>query len=380
MEPRDRRLVCRRIRLGREEEVARTARTGLAQQRDVGGNAALALARAPEGKTSYLSARLVELDRRSAELSRATVEASTSKTYRYLKVDYDLFCCEHNLDWAAPESVRFYVTERVDASEPKATIRGRVAAIRRCALLEGVADPTADPYVQATIRGALKKLGGEPRRVEAATFPRIGELIDAIENAFVENVRAGKSRGREANFIRTRDRALVLLGFALGRRGSELARVDVEHIERRSDGIIVKIPWTKTNKTGEPEFVGIPAFHEHPLCPVRALDVWLHLAKIKSGPVFVTLSPVRGRGGQRMRGEDISRRLAVVAANANLPGLWRSHSLRRGVVTSAEVLNVSRSRTRQLTGWRSERMFEVYASHDIKPSTSPLNDIYGKPS
>jgi integrase len=309
-------------------------------------------------------------------LSKATVEASTAQTYRYLVRDYDRFCAEHELSWLLPDAVRLYVTERVEANEPKSTIRGRVAAIRRRALLSEVADPTADPYVQATIRGALKKLPVEPRRVEAATFDRIEKLIEGIDDAFVTTLHAGKSNGIDANLVRMRDRALVLLGFALGRRGSELARIDVEHIDRRPEGINVRILWTKTNKSGEPETVGVPAFRGHPLCPVQALDVWLHLAKIKSGPIFVTLSPIRGRSRRRMRPEDISRRIAAIAASAGLTGLWRSHSLRRGVVTSAELLNIARSRTRQLTGWRSERMFEVYASHERKPATSPMNEIY----
>lgn len=162
-----------------------------------------------------------------------------------------------------------------------------------------------------------------------------------------------------------RDRALVLFGFGLGRRGSELARVDLEHIEWCPDGLLIKIPYSKTNKSGEPDVIGVPKFVGDPLCPVAALAAWVHRAKITAGAVFVTLSPLAGKRGKRIAPLHVSRRLEVIAAKAGLPGVWRSHSLRRGVVTSAEAAGVARSRTRLLTSWKNDAMFGVYADHRL---------------
>jgi hypothetical protein len=77
-----------------------------------------------------------------------------------------------------------------------------------------------------------------------------------------------------------------------------------------------------------------------------------------------------------MPGEVIAERLAEIAAEANPPGLWRSHSLRRGVVTSAEALNIARSRTRTLTSWKSDAMFTHYADHQEKIAASPIHEIF----
>jgi hypothetical protein len=48
-------------------------------------------------------------------------------------------------------------------------------------------------------------------------------------------------------------------------------RVDLEHIEWRPDGLLINIPYSKTNESGEPEVIGVPKFVGDPLCPVAAL-------------------------------------------------------------------------------------------------------------
>ena len=212
--------------------------------------------------------------------------------------------------------------------------------------------------------------------ITPATFESLERLIAATERIQQAQVRSRHVTATDAAYMQVRDWALVLLGFALGRRGSKLVRVDVEHIERQLSGILVKIPRTKTNRSGEPEYVGVPSFPGHPLCPVKALDVWLAVAKTTAGPVFVTLGRTRKGESRRMCAEDVSRRLEAIAAEAGLEGIWRSHSLRRGVVTSAEAAGVARLRTRTLTGWKSDAMFAVYADHRKKISASPLIDIY----
>ena len=220
----------------------------------------------------------------------------------------------------------------------------------------------------------MRSLPSNPRPVAPATFETLESLVAATESIAKACIRSRRTTTADATSAQLRDRALVLLGFALGRRGAELVRVD--HIERQPSGILVKIPRTKTNRSGKPEYVGVPSFPGHPLCPVRALDVWLTHAKITSGPVFVTFAPTRTSAERRMRAQDVSRQLEAIAEEAGLEGVWRSHSLRRGVVTAAEAAGVVRSRTRTLTGWKSDAMFAVYADHREKIAASPLNETY----
>jgi integrase len=220
------------------------------------------------------------------------------------------------------------------------------------------------------LTNALKQLRKEPRRTTAATYEMLGPLVDAAS----PKAETKNERFRES--IRLRDTALILFGFAVGRRGAELAAITIEDIQHQDSGWIVKIPKSKTNRTGEPEIVGVPRFPNDPLCPIAAVEAWMLYADLRSGPIFRTISPIAGKGGGPMRRQDISRRLEAIATRAGLEGFWRSHSLRRGVVTSAEQRGVARSRTRILTGWKSDAMFAIYADHQDKIAQSPLHEIY----
>jgi integrase len=111
------------------------------------------------------------------------------------------------------------------------------------ALEAGRPDPTDDPGLRKLLRGAVRALPiGESRRVAPATYETLAMLLDASEIIVGDLVRP-QLKKTDAAAILLRDRALVLLGFALARRRSELARVDLEHIEWRPGGLLTKIPY-----------------------------------------------------------------------------------------------------------------------------------------
>jgi integrase len=101
-----------------------------------------------------------------------------------------------------------------------------------------------------------------------------------------------------------RDRALILLGFAGAFRRSELVGIDVEHIRRVREGIVIQLRWTKTDQEGHGHTVAIPKGRV--LRPVVALDAWLAEADVTSGPVFRQI----GKGDRLKTG-----RLSAWAAN-----------------------------------------------------------------
>jgi integrase len=55
-----------------------------------------------------------------------------------------------------------------------------------------------------------------------------------------------------------RDRALLLLGFAGAFRRSELVALDVADVSFTADGLIVRLPRSKTNQEGQGATQGIP--------------------------------------------------------------------------------------------------------------------------
>jgi hypothetical protein len=87
-----------------------------------------------------------------------------------------------------------------------ATLGRRVAGIRHAHKLAGLASPTDDERVKAVMRGARRTLGVAPVKKSAATSDKVLAMVAAGTRGL-----AGK-----------RDRAVLLLGFALAARRSEL--------------------------------------------------------------------------------------------------------------------------------------------------------------
>jgi site-specific recombinase XerD len=137
-----------------------------------------------------------------------------------------------------------------------------------------------------------------------------------------------------------RDRALLLLGFALAARRSELVALDVGDLEECPEGLRVTIRRSKTDQEGAGAVVAV--CRGSITCPVAAVKDWLTAAGISEGPVF---RPV-GKGG-RLRPERLSpQKVAlIVKAYAARLGLdadaFSGHSLRSGFLTSAAARGAS---------------------------------------
>ena len=148
-----------------------------------------------------------------------------------------------------------------------------------------------------------------------------------------------------------RDRAILLIGYAGGLRRSEIVSLDAGKddtpdsggwIEILDDGAVL----TLNAKTGWRE-VEIGRGSSDQTCPVRALEQWLHFAKIDFGPIFVRTS----RDGKkaleaRLSDKHVARLIKATVLKsgirAELPekerlALFSGHSLRAGLASSAEV-------------------------------------------
>jgi integrase len=165
-----------------------------------------------------------------------------------------------------------------------------------------------------------------------------------------------------------RDRAVILLGFALLARRSELAALNISDVVLVMEaGLEVAIRSSKTDQAARGVIRRIHYASRPEICPVRAVRAWLeYLAGhgIGSGPLFTRIDRwgnVTGAAGGRYRSPEArDGRLrpqgigVIVAAACEAAGLgdrdtrrFTGHSVRRGGATSmlragAEPLNVSR--------------------------------------
>lgn len=223
------------------------------------------------------------------------------------------------------------------------TIARYVASLSTAHRLSGFPhedNPTRHPQVREVLSRARRRErrnGHEPRRAQAATRDVVERLVATCSTEDLADVR---------------DRALLLLGFAAGgRRRSELAGLEVAHLEPMADGYLWHLGQTKTGNEQELPILGRAA---------RALAAWLDASGIREGAVF---RAVRGEevASRAMAPRTVARIVARRARQAGLEGrAWSGHSLRRGYVTEAGRQGIPRGDAKQMSGHRSDRVFDGY--------------------
>ena len=158
----------------------------------------------------------------------------------------------------------------------------------------------------------------------------------------------------------SRDRALLLIGFAGGFRRSELVAINCSDIEHVPQGIIVHVRRSKTDQEGVGRQVGIP-FGRTRWCPVTALNEWLEKAANEEGALFHQIDRHGNVLSGRLSGEAVSLIIKDRAATVGLPPEeYSGHSLRAGLATSAAAVGVSSWKIRQQTGHASDAMLARY--------------------
>jgi len=277
-----------------------------------------------------------------------------------------------------------------------ATAQTMAAYLTHLAVDRGLKATTADAHLTA-IRAVHRGAGAEPpdglaaRKVVVATAKREAARDGRYGPCKAVPVMAADLPGIIATCdLETaaglRDRAVVLLGFALLARRAELAALsisDIEHVP--GEGLAVTIRASKTDQSARGVIRRIHYASAEALCPVRAVLAWLECLAaraVTTGPLFTridrwgNLGPAAGgryeaadRDG-RLRPQAVGDIVAAACAAAVLaapgarpdpaaereaaPGTppatrrrYSGHSLRRGGATSmlkagAQPLNVSR--------------------------------------
>src|SRR5215218_9659099 len=207
----------------------------------------------------------------ASSYAQAASAEATERAYGADFTDFSAWCDPLGLKPlpATPETVSAYLASLADAGLKASTICRRKAAIAFTHRWSGFEPPTSSDAVKKTLAGINRGLGTAPEQAPPATADVVEQVIRSISTSTKPDLR---------------DRALILLGFCGAFRCSELCAIDVEHIRRAREGIMVQLGRTKTDQEGRGASVPIPK-GQH-LRPVAALDTWLAAADITSGPVF----------------------------------------------------------------------------------------------
>jgi integrase len=227
------------------------------------------------------------------------------------------------------------------------TLALRLTALSQWHVHQGFADPASTSTVRKTMAG-IARIHGKPKK-KAKALP-IEDLERIVMNlASLDTLKAA------------RDNALLQIGFFGGLRRSELVGIEVDHIAWEPEGIAITLPRSKTDQLGEGIVKAIP-YGAGLCCPAKALRAWLNAAGIAAGPVFRSISKWGELADTALGVGSVNSILEVCATMAKLnyvPDL-SSHSLRRGMATSAHRAGADFRDIKKQGGWRHDGTVQGY--------------------
>jgi integrase len=192
-------------------------------------------------------------------------------------------------------------------------------------------------------------------RRQTAQRPRGKAALSVADLAKAARACSGKTR------LGTRDRALLVLGFATSLRRSELSRLQLADVSSDSRGLIVFVRKSKTDQEGRGRVIAVWPGKRAATDPVRTLKRWIAKRGRFAGPLFCRVTAGDAVVREGISGDAINDAVKRCVAAAGLdPTLYGAHSLRAGAVTAAAELGRSDQEIMGLSGHESAAVMRTY--------------------
>lgn len=238
---------------------------------------------------------------------------------------------------APAETVAAYLADLCDSGSLKySTISRRVASISKAHQAAGHETPTRSAVVRDTLKGIARTNGTAKNQAVPLRIAHIRQIVYTMP----------KSLSLQA----IRDRALLLVGYVMAARRSEVVALDLEDVAFTADGMRITVRKSKTDQMGEGETFGVGVCRkDHLVCPVRGLQAWIAAAGIASGPIFRAVDRYGRVQDRRLNDKAVERIIRKYAPECS------GHSLRAGFVTdqyaagTPEAVIAARSRHKSRT-------------------------------
>lgn len=283
---------------------------------------------------------------RAKQYANASSAENTKKAYRNDWAVFTGWCEARGLAAlpAEPATVAAFIAEQADRLKVS-TLERRMVAISQAHKLAGYESPTQLEIVRRVLKGIKREKGTVQTQKQAATTDVLKRMVEALDESL-----AG-----------TRNRALLLIGFAGAFRRSELVALEVSDLLFSPQGVVITVRKSKTDQEGQGQKKAIPYGLIPATCPVRALERWLRDSGITSGPIFRRVYPNGTLGKQGLSGNAVALLVKEAAERAGLDAAtFAGHSLRAGLATSAAAAGVEERDIMKQTGHKSERVLRRY--------------------
>lgn len=273
-----------------------------------------------------------ELLEGAEELAQSALSQNTKRAYEADLIAWQKFARLHNLTVFPIQSafLAAYIKAMQEQGLRLSTIRRRCIALSKWHRLQNQQSPI-DGKVEAVLQGLARSLGEAVEKKRALTVNLLRKILTLS--------------------LSPRDQAILLVGFWTGMRRSELAALRWSDLKSHDKGLILCVPFSKTDQTGKGQMKGLLRLSQLDVdmewCPVQALE---RLQKqTKTEVVFGCSAKTIAR--------TVKRHLKAIGEN---PDEFGAHSFRHGFVTETQRGGASIFDTMRQTGHKSEKVVRGY--------------------
>jgi len=290
---------------------------------------------------------------------------NTLRAYKSDFKDFGAFCARNGLNSlpTEPKIVSLYLTHLSKVSKIS-TLRRRLVSISMVHKMKGHYLDTKHPIIVENLMGIRRVKGSIQRGKKPLLINHLKLLIDTINEQKTEEIK------------KFRDKSLILIGFGGGFRRTELISIDHEDLEFVPEGLKITVKRSKTDQYGEGMIKGLPYFATENYCPVKNLNKWLKISKIKSGPIFRRFSKGLSLTDKRLTDQSV---VLLMKEYLNLAGIentnFAGHSLRSGFATVAAESGADERSIMAMTGHKTTQMLRRYIREANIFKNNALNKV-----
>ena len=291
---------------------------------------------------------------------------NTIRAYKSDFNDFGLFCAKNGFKSlpSEPKIVSLYLTY-LSAKETKmSTIKRRLVSIGVVHKLRGYYLDTKHPSIIENIMGIKRRKGSTQNGKKPLLISNLKTIINTIDQDKKDEIK------------KLRDRSIILIGFSGGFRRNEIVSLNYDDLEFVSEGLKITLRKSKTDQYGKGTLKGLPFFDNSNYCPVRSLQKWLNISKIKSGPVFRRFIKGSKISEKRLTDQTVA---LLIKQYLELAGIdsrnFSGHSLRSGFATSAAESGAEERSIMAMTGHKSTEMVRRYIKEANLFKNNALNKI-----
>jgi len=274
---------------------------------------------------------------------------NTLKAYQSDFRDFTAFCVKNGFSSmpTQPKILALYITH-LSKSYKFSTLKRRIASISVIHKLKGHYLDVKHPIIMENLHGIKRTLGSRQKAKKPILINDLKLIIKVIDKE------------------KTRDKALILIGFAGGFRRSELVNIDYEDIEFVPEGVKILIKRSKTDQSGEGTIKAIPYFDNQEFCPVLALKKYIN-------------EKFKDKNNLKIFGISDKSVALIIKKYAEKAGLdasrYAGHSLRSGFATTAAEFGAEERNIMAMTGHKTTQMVRRYIQEANLFKNNALNKI-----